>query len=434
MNMRNVFIVTLLLILPARVVAEDWPQWRGPNRDGVSKEKGLLQAWPKNGPPLKWTFKNAGLGFSSFAVVGDRLYTMGAREDSTYVIALDVKTGKEVWSHKVSPKFTFKGNIWGDGPRSTPTLDRNFLYALSGDGTLVCIDIEKREEKWRKSFVKDFGGEMMTRWGYSESVLIDGDKLICTPGGKQGTLACLDKTTGEVLWRSKGLIQKAPYSSIIPATLAGTYQYVQASYVEGKGFLNGVDASTGKLLWSGQIVTGAADYIAPTPVISGNAAYMSTDTSGAVLLEIKGNKGDLTAKSVYGRLSPRSNPKVGYGGVVLIDGHIYGHGGRLGWVAQEIKTGKVQWYERFKLQCQTGSIVAADNCLYLYSDRGDCVLLKVNAKQWEEVGRFKIPEKSKSDSATQQSALVWTHPVVANERLYLRDQELIFSFDVSAKK
>ena len=245
--MKTFFPVVMSLAVCALAGAADWPQWRGPERTGVSKETGLLKSWPKEGPKLLWTYKNLGIGFSGPAIVGDRLYTMGARNEVTYVIALDIKNGSEIWSHKVGPIFT--QDAYGDGPRSTPTIDGEYLYALDGNGELVCLETAKGKEIWRKNLIKDLGGELMTEWGYSESVLIDGDKLICTPGGDKGTLAALDKKTGAVLWRSTELKNKAPYSSVMAAQIGGVRQYIQTSFIDktAGGAVCGFDAKDGDI-------------------------------------------------------------------------------------------------------------------------------------------------------------------------------------------
>ena len=266
------------------VRADDWPQFRGPDRTGVSKEKGLLKEWPKEGPKLVWTFKTAGVGHSSCAVVNGVLYTLGTdmafKEER--IIAIDAKTGMQLWTAKIGPVFTFKGNIWGDGPRSTPTVDGNLLFALSGSGELVCVDItNKGKEVWRKSFAKDFNGEMMTEWGFSESPLVDGDLLICTPGGKDGTLAALDKKTGKLVWQTKDWTQKATYGSPIVADIQGVRQYIQTGYASGvkDGSVSGVDTKTGKVLWQKPFFTGDDRQHGPDPHCS--EAISSTSPAAA---------------------------------------------------------------------------------------------------------------------------------------------------------
>jgi outer membrane protein assembly factor BamB len=441
MKLRLLPVALCLVAVALPALADDWPQWRGPDRTGVSKETGLLKDWPKNGPRLLWTYRNAGLGFSTTAVVGDRLYTLGALDEVEYVIALDLKEGKprEAWKARIGPIFTFRGNDWGDGPRGTPTVDGKYLYALGGQGELVCVETAGGKEVWRKNLVKDLGGEMMTQWGYSESPLVDGDKLICTPGGDNGTVAALNKRTGEVLWRSTELKNKAPYSSAVVSEAGGVRQYVQTSYIDGVqgGVVSGFAAQDGKVLWTAPLAKQESYAIASTPVISGDLVYVSQGNGyGCHLYKITKSGAMYEAKELY---KPRNQKKVKnyHGGVVLVGGHIYGHSEGLGWVCQEFKTGNVVWDDRTRLECRkSGAVSAADGMLYLYSDEGEAVLLKATPEGWQEHGRFTIPEKSgiPQTRLTSQAAGIWTQPVIANGRLYLRDQELLFCFDVSAKK
>jgi len=430
---KSLVVVVLLFAAGGATFAADWPQWRGPNRDGISQEKGLLQAWPEKGPNLLWKFEDAGLGFSSFAVVGDRLYTMGARKDETYVIALDAAKGKEVWSTKIGPIFSFNGNQWGDGPRSAPTVDGDAVYALDGNGLLVCLQTSDGKERWRVDFVKELGGEMMSDWGFSESVLVDGDNVICTPGGKGGLLAALDKKTGKVKWRSKDAVLKAPYSSTVVAKIGGVRQYVQAGYVDPiqGGVISGFADADGKQLWAGSLFKGARDYIAPTPIVQENLVYMTCgDSSGCHLFDVKGDM----AKDLYSKKNSKTVSND-HGGMVLVDGHIYGHAGTRGWVCQDFKTGDIKWFERFELPGKSGAITYADGCLYLFDEDGVAALLKVNSEKFEPVGKFELGARSKLASGRQSSVSSknWTHPVIANGKLYLREQEFIFCYDVKAK-
>jgi outer membrane protein assembly factor BamB len=428
-----------LLACSAPAWAEDWPQFRGPDRSGCSQEKGLLQAWPKGGPKLLWTYREAGLGYSGPAVVGDRLYTMGARGDTTYVLCLDVKTGKEVWHTKVGPIFTFQGNEWGDGPRSTPTVDGKLLYALGGYGDLVCLETDGGKEVWRKDLAKDLGGEMMSQWGYSHSPLVDGDRLVCMPGGPQGTLAALDKKTGAVLWRSKGLTDKATYSSPLVAAIGGVRQYVLLTYVDdAKGSaVAGVAADDGRLLWYQPFHQGSSYEVTPTPVMEDNLIYVTAEACGCQLLKVTPRgKGKFAVAPLYkGRT--RKALENWHGGVVLVAGHIYGseaRTGKSGWVCQDLKTGKVLWSEGQKLAGRSGSIIFGDGRLYLYSDEGEVGLLTPSPKGWDEAGHFELPEKSKAREEGApghgHSGGIWTHPIIANGRLYLRDQELLFCYDI----
>lgn len=430
------FAIFLVFAIPT--FADDWPQWRGPQRDGVSKEKGLLQSWPKDGPPLLWTNESIGLGYSSPSIVGNKLFVLGAVEDTTYLFCLNVEDGKEIWKTKIGPIFTFDGNTWGDGPRSSPTVDGDLVYALGGHGDLVCARISSGELVWKLNYVKDLNGKMMTEWGFSESVLIDGQKLVCMPGGKDGTFAALDKKTGKVIWRSSGLKESATYASIMPATIEGVEQYVGLSY-EGGGqgaSAVGLNAKTGEVLWKILYNKGDSYSVAITPVIKGNLIYVEDGDGGSChLLKVSKEGNAFTVKDTYKRSSQRSM-KNGHGGVVLVDGNVYGYSDRYGWVSQDFKTGKLNWESIQGLPVNsTGSIIAADGQLYLYTDEGNVGLIEASPKGFDLKGKFSIPKKfDNSSRPTSQRAGVWTHPVIANGRLYLRDQNYLFCYDIRAKK
>src|SRR5581483_7835011 len=345
MNRRLPPLGALILLFGSLAPAADWPQWRGPDRTGVSKETGLLQSWPEKGPPLVWAYKDAGLGFSSFAIVEGKLYTLGTRGDDDYVLALDAAKGTELWAAKLGPIATFPPESvgWGDGPRGTPTIDGPYLYALGEQGDLVCLDISaKGKEVWRKNLVKDLGGELMTGWGFSESPLVDGDKLICTPGGDKGTVAALDKKTGNVIWRSTALTNKAPYSSPVVADIHGVRQYIQLSYIDEfkGGTVSAIAAQDGKVLWTEPIFKGHSYAIAPTPIVKGDEVYVTSGYGGGChLFKVSS---DQKPKEMYS-LKNRKAVKCTHGGVVLIEDHIYGHTETSSWVCQEFHKGNVAW-------------------------------------------------------------------------------------------
>jgi outer membrane protein assembly factor BamB len=420
-----------LLLCPA-VYADDWPQWRGPNRDGVSKETGLLKTWPKEGPKLLWTYKDAGVGYSCPAVVGDRLYTMGGRSDGDYLFALDVKEGKELWAFKIGPVFTFKGNAWGDGPRGAPSVDGQRVYALDGGGDLVCVDAAKGTQIWRKNMSKDLNGEVNPvqfgpgGWGWSWSPLVDGDQVICVPGGKDGALAALNKKTGEVVWRSKELTDLATYSSPIMADIGGIHQYIEVT----NAGVAGVEAKGGKLLWNFKRPKEFNDVVIPTPVFHDNAVYMTVTSlgfrGGCDLVKLTPDAGGIKATKGWSNLDLPNTTA----GVVLVGEHIYGYSESKrtgGWVCQEFKTGKIVWNEPDALD--RGSLIAADGCLYCYGEEsGILALVEANpAEKWKEKARFEIPEKSKH---LAPNGKIWTPPVIANGKLYLRDQELLFCYAI----
>jgi outer membrane protein assembly factor BamB len=413
-------LTVIVALAPAPNGSFDWPQWRGPNRDDVSKEVGLLKEWPKDGPKLLWTFTDAGVGYSGFAVVGKRLYSMGSDDKNEFVFALDVDKGEKVWSTVIGDLLT---NSWGDGPRSTPTVDGDYLYALGGKGDLVCLDIGKGEKKWSVSLVKDLGGGV-PGWGYCESVLIDGDQLVCTPGGKNGTMAALNKKDGKVLWQSKDIDDGAQYSSIGVTNGGGVRHYVQMT---GKHVF-GVDPKDGAVLWkydrNGPVAA------IPTPVSHDNFVFATSGyNAGCHMISLSPNgDGKLKVKEEYTSKDMDNH----HGGVVLIGEHIYGYSDSKGWICLELKTGKVIWPEKERIKnLGKGCVTFADGHLYCFDEgKGTVALVEATPQQpWKEVGRFTIPKET---SKPRKSGHIWTHPVVANGRLYLRDQDLIFCYDVKA--
>jgi outer membrane protein assembly factor BamB len=418
------------LLLPQFILSargDDWPQWRGPNRDDVSKEKGLLKTWPKEGPKLLWTFENAGVGFSGPAVVGDRLYTMGGREDTSFVFALDVKTGGELWACPIGKTFR---NGWGDGPRGTPTVDGDSLYALDGQGELICVDIKSGKKRWSTNMSKDLHGEMMSGWGYSESVLVDGDQVVCCPGGKDGTVAALDKKTGKVKWRSKELTDKATYSSLVPVEIGGIRQYVQLTQKEkDKGAIVAVAAKDGKLLWY-YSRPGYNMAVIPTPIVHEDYVYATAGYSaGCDLLKVSRAGDKFEAKQLYSKEN-RKNMKNQHGGVVLVGDFVYGFSDYQGWVCQKLMTGDNVWENKTN-KVERGSLTCADGYLYCYAEStGEASLVAANPKALDLKGKFKIPRETK---IPRQAGHIWTHPVVANGHLFLRDQDLIFCYDVRSQ-
>lgn len=438
MMMRWLSLGVAFLLTGLAATAADWPQWRGPDRNGVSQESGLLQSWPKDGPKLLWTYRQTGIGFSGPAIVGDILYILGADDKTEYVLCLDLKNQTELWKSPLGPLFSQDG--FGHGPRSTPTLDGQLLFALGAHGDLVCLDLQARgKEVWRKSLVKDLGGEMMSEWGYSESPLVDGDLLICTPGGSQGTVAALNKKTGGLVWQSKELKQKAPYSSVVISQAGGVKQYIQNSYTgdSEEGYVSGFSAKDGKLLWSQRTFKKFNYAIGPTPIVQKDLVYVTVGYGcGCHLYQLVPEAGGLFKAQEQYPAKYQKLVKSYHGGVVLLDGHIYGQSEVLGWICQDFKTGAVRWEEKNQLSCRSGSTLAAGERLYFFADDGNLALVVPNPKEWQEVGRLALPEKSKlrGGGTKQSGAAIWTHPVVANGRLYLRDQELLFCYDVRDKK
>jgi outer membrane protein assembly factor BamB len=366
---------------------------------------------------LLWTYEDAGIGYSGPAIVGARLFTMGAEDQTEYVYALDIasKAPKKLWSVEVGPLFK-EGH--GNGPRGTPTLDGSLLYCIGGQGELVCVDTTTGQRRWHCNLRKDLDGRMMSGWGYTESPLVDGDKVVCTPGGSEGAVAALDKKSGKVLWRSKKFTDPAAYSSLVVMTVGGVRQYVQMT---GES-VAGVAANDGRLLWRFERFSRTAAI--PTPIVHENLVYVSSGYgTGCALLKITvDSAGSFQCEQVYAN----KNMVNHHGGVVRVGDELYGYSDRTGWVCQKFQTGSIIWQEKKRLG--KGSLTYADGHLYCYSeDEGTAVLVEATPDGWKETGRFTVPRESTRRSS---SGKFWTHPVVANGRLYLRDQELLFCFDV----
>jgi outer membrane protein assembly factor BamB len=433
-------------LLALTIRADDWPQFRGPNRDGISKEKGLK--WPAAGPNLVWTYKDAGAGYSSPAIVGDTLYLTGERGGDEYLFALDLtkldpvkKQPTEKWGKKIGPKFMWK-NGWITGPSSSPTVADGLVYALGTNGDLVCFDLNG-VGKWSTNLPKNLSGEinpigggygskegeLKLGWGYAASPLVDGNKLICVPGGNKGLLAALDAKTGNVIWQSGGLKEQATYSSPVLATIEGAKQYI----IMTQDGVAGVDPS-GVLLWRYKRAEPYEDIVAATPLVKDNFVFISAagGTGGCDLIEIKKAAAGFTAEKVYSKKDLANF----HGGMVLVDDHVYGSSGDFGrtkWVCVDFKTGDVAWaIENRKLG--KGSVMAADGNLYCLGEKGagdaTSLVVRTPASPKEKLSSkesFSLPESS---PIRPKQGGAWTHPVIANGKLYLRDQELVFCYEL----
>jgi outer membrane protein assembly factor BamB len=392
-----------------------WPQWRGPQRDDIAPDKGLLAAWPDAGPPLRWTGTGLGTGYSSVAIVKGQIYTTGDRKDGEYLICLDDANGKEVWSKRV-------GDTWGDdGPRSTPTIDGDSVYTLTPHGDLLRLSTADGAIQWRKSMSKDFGGKMMSGWGYSESPLIDGDRLVCTPGADGAALAALDKNTGSTEWLAKiDNCGGSGYSSVVKSNAGGVEQYVT---VLGKtGGAVGVRASDGKLLWRNARVAGRVANI-PTPVVNGDYVFYTTgyDDGGSALLKIVRRGNSLEAQEVY--VKSANELRNHHGGVVLVGDYLYGgHGQNQGFpFCVNFKTGKEVWPRKRGPGEGSAAVVYADGRLYFRYENEVMALIDDDPNEYKVISTFTIPEGSKPG---------WAHPVIAGGRLYLRDKDRLLCYDL----
>ena len=396
-------------------VAADWPQWRGPQRNGISDERGLLKQWPADGPKLVWQAKEIGDGYSTPSVVGDRLYLMSNKGmDDEFVLALGTKDGQRIWSQRVG-KVGPNSALQYPAARSTPTVDGALLFALGSDGDLACLETASGKVVWQKNLRSDFGGKPGA-WAYSESPLVDGDLLVCTPGGKEATLVALNKKTGETVWKcSTPEADQANYASIIVVNAAGRKQYVQFL---SKGLV-GVDAKTGVLLWRYDKSAKGSTANIPTPVAHQSFVYNSTGRGGA-LLELTSGGGQVEAKEVY--FLPKLPSSIG--GSVEVGGKLFGTNSQ-SLMCADFTTGEVKWQNRC---VGAGSVCYADGLIYVHGENGDMALVEATPEAYREQGRFTLP-----DQPDRGKSLAWPYPVIADGKLYIRDLGMLWCYDVKAK-
>ena len=424
MQRKFAVVVLLVVIVCAFVSAADWPQWRGPNRDGVSQETGLLKQWPQDGPRLLWQVKDLGDGYSAPSVAGDRLYVMGSSGmDNEMVKALSVRDGQQIWATRI-------GNVGENppgnnypGPRSTPTVDGDRVYSLGSDGDLACLEAASGKIIWQLNVKKNFGGKP-GNWAYAESPLIDGDLVVCTPGGPTATMVALNKNNGDPVWTCavpEG--DNAAFSSVIVANGGGVKQYVQ---FVGKGLI-GVEAKSGKFLWRYDNSAKGSPANIPTPVSRKDLVYAATGKGGG-LVQLKSSGSGVEAEEIY--LTNKLPTAIG--GSVEVNGYLYGTNGQ-GLLCADYGTGDVKWQER---GIGAGSVCYADGMIYWHSEgSGEVALVEATPEAFREKGRFTPPDMQTNRSSLEKakSGKAWAYPAVANGRLYIRDWNSLWCYDVQTK-
>jgi outer membrane protein assembly factor BamB len=387
----------------------DWPQWRGPERNGLSKDTGLIKQWPSSGPQRAWSISALGEGYGSLAIKGDRIFVQGTRGGESMVFCLNRAEGASVWSAAMGPKVN---DGRGNGPRSTPTIDDDRVYALTENGDLACLRALDGSPVWRKNILKEFGGSN-PGWLISESPLIDGDRVIVTPGGRGAGMVALDKMTGKEIWRSKDLSDEAGYSSCIAGDVGGVRTIMNFTSRAGVG----VRASDGKLMWSNSSAANGTANCA-TPVFADGKVFFTSDYgTGAALLGLSAQGDEVKAQELYFTKEMKNH----HGGVVLVNGYLYGFSGGSGLTCIEFATGKRMWVNR---SVGKGSLTYADGMLYLLGEKQVIGLAEANPNSYVEKGRFSIPDQGKDS---------WAHPVVIGGKLYIRDQGTLTVYDVNAK-
>lgn len=416
--------LTLFSAGPALAGEFDWPQWRGPDRTNISKETGLLKEWPKSGPEQAWKITGLGDGFSTPSISDGKIYVLGTKDNDEYLICLEEKNGDRVWDVNIGKKT---GGY--TAPKSTPTIDNGFAYVVSSDGNLICVEIDKGTIKWQKNYKKDFGGQP-GGWAYTESPLIDGDLVIGTPGAKNAALAALKKDNGEVVWkttitgvqrrpvgkdksRNGAPYSQAGYSSVVKAEIGGVKQYVQ--FIDGG--VVGVDAADGRLLWHYESPANTTANCS-TPLVQGDFVFAASNYgTGGGQAKITKEGSDFKAEETYFVNKMQNH----HGGMVLYKDHIYGTGGG-SLLCVDFKTGNVAWEAG---SAGKGSITFADGLLFVRGEGGKVALVEANPVKYVEKGMFTQPDRSKQPA--------WPHPVVANGKLYLRDWDSLFCYDVKNK-
>lgn len=403
-----------------RAVAADWPTFRGSGRTAVAPDANLVESWPAAGPKLVWQTRGAGRGYASLAIVGDRMFTLGdglstAPDADEYLSCFDRKTGKQLWMTKTGKAWTDGQESW-QSSRSTPTVDGDTVYVISPFGLLLACDAATGKEKFQVDLKAGLGGKKGDPWGYSESVTIDGPRLICTPGGEKATVVALNKATGTPLWTCAVPGDRgAGHASVVIATVGGRKVYVQTT---GGGAL-GVDAETGKLLWTYPIDSTTA--VIPSPIVRDDLVFFSAGykRGGALLRQVSGPDGTIAVEEVYGLNTDLSNK---HGGIVLVGDHLYGDSDDKGIpFCAELMTGKVVWKNRGSGK-GSATVIAADGHVYVRYADGTLSLIKASPAAYEEVGSFKVPESGDRPS--------WAHMVILDGLLYLREGDAIFCYDL----
>jgi outer membrane protein assembly factor BamB len=395
-----------------------WVGWRGPKRDDLSPETGLIDSFPETGPPIKWHVDGMGAGYSSVAIDAGRIFTLGSLKGDCQVLALNFANGRRLWAVSI-----------GSGePNSTPTIDGNRVYALSRNGQLACLRATDGKILWKRELTKDFGGHV-PQWGYSESVLVDGDQVVCTPGSTATMLAALNKQTGETIWTAQAPKSLGPsgsegaggYSSVVISNGGGVKQYVQ---LVGRGLVS-FRADNGQFLWNYNRIANATANI-PTPLVRDDYVFGSSGYgAGSALVQLEKSGDGVAAKEVYfldgGKLQNH------HGGMVLYGDSIYcgrGHGAGFP-VCVEFKTGKIQWEGGRGPGTGSAAVVEADGKLIFRYENGVVAMIEATPKKYILKGRFSTATKNGNG---------WPHPVIVDKELFLRDGDDLLCYDIARKE
>lgn len=420
MNIRTPFTQLVSPVLVAGFISSSlaeaeplWPCYHGPRRDNRSLEAGLLKTWPKEGPRLLWAAEGIGHGYSSTSIGVDGIYTAGSIEKQTHVTALDFN-GERLWQSPNGESWEATSRqSWAvpySGARGTPTVDGSFVYHLSELGRLTAFDAETGAPRWSVDVLETFKAPR-PKYGLSESVLIQGDRLFCCPGGEEGFIVALSKGTGEPLWAQRDIQDPIGYSSPVPATLDGVEQLINLSAKR----VFAIAPTDGRLLWEYPFANARGNNATDVVVRDGFVCASTGYGGGSILLEPR--------RQPDGRFKARQVWKTDlldnhHGGVVLFEGHLYGSGqASSGWQCLDFRTGQPRWRARGK-----GSLTYAEGHLYCLDERGTLSLARATPRNWEVTSSFRLPSGGRGQ--------YWAHPVVCGGRLYARHGEMLFAYDI----
>ena len=387
-----------------------------------------MASWPKSGPKLIWTLDKAGAGFSGPAVVGGFTYLMGT-SDKEEVLHKISPEGKVLWSSPIGPIFDFQGNNWSGGPNATPTIGKKLAYCQGSQGTLAAFDLETGKQIWKLDTVSDLaaevnpigGGPAKKGWGFCGSPLLDGDKLVIAPGGPGGLFTALNAATGKVIWRSEKVKDQATYGSVIAFECLGQPVYAVATQSGAVA----VFAKDGAPAWRYQREAAYPDIVACTPVIvggklllpvghGGDCALLGFSTESGGKIEVKP---EWTAKEISNN----------HGGFVVSGERVIGFHAKRAWTAQNLSDGKIIWSGRRNALGSGNCILVDGKVIAFAEDSGEVALIEANGPAYKEMGKFTLPKES---AIRKSGGRRWTHPVVADGKMYLRDQELLFCFEL----
>ena len=422
---RSGIILVLLIVLSGVINAQNWPQWRGPEQDAICTETGLLQSWPEGGPELLWEISGLGAGYSTVSISDGKLFTMGDlkidNEDAQCVIAVDMETHKKLWTQKIGPIHTDERG----GPRCTPAIDDGLVYVIGTSGDLACLNADNGDIIWSKNLVKDFDGKS-PNWKYCESPLIDGDKVLCSPGNSNAIIVAFNKKTGDVIWKcsmpdiGKNGSEDAGYTSIVISNGGGMKQYIK---MVGKGLIS--VSTDGKFLWGYNKIANSAATI-PIPVVDGDNIFCASGyNTGAALLKLSPADDGVKMEEVY--FIDGRNFQNHHGCFVNVDGYIYGgHGQNQGRpTCIDMKTGKIMWQEKQPGKGSAG-VLYADGCVYFRYEDNLLALIEANPEKFVIKSTFTPPKRP---GAIGQA---WAHPVILDGRLYLRYADVLMVYDIKA--